>query len=458
MKITCLGAGGLYFLHPLGHIAVNKLLRGSRVDLYDIDQERSAMMAGAARRFSDEAGARLDVRVARSLAAAVEGADFVIASIGGAGASGSHGYYLSPLHVTDCVICARHGVPQIVGDTCGPAAMAAAFRSVPIYLRICREMEKRAPSAILLNHANPMAVLCRAMNKYSRHRAAIGVCHGVQRGAQALAKMHSVPAAELDVRWIGSNHYYWVTSVRRRGLDLMPKLWRQAAKGKVAPENEMCRDLSVAHGGWILYPADDHAIEFYPFRTQVPDARRLPYSLSQSHHCKELAPYYQGKKTIKDLIAEDRKTPRAKMLAEYAKRLDEAKLPKEPDSYLETESTSALFSDIASGARRVHILNIPNQGAVPTLPAEAVLELECVSDAAGVRGICAGQAPLGLEALLRKRIAWQELVTDAAVKGDRGLALQAMMIDEQAILPLKAKAMLEELLLNSREMLPQFRF
>ena len=49
-----------------------------------------------------------------------------------------------------------------------------------------------------------------------------------------------------------------------------------------------------------------------------------------------------------------------------------------------------------------------------------------------------------------------ELVADAAVAGDRGLALQALMVDEMAILPKKAETTLEELLLASRDLLPQF--
>jgi alpha-galactosidase/6-phospho-beta-glucosidase family protein len=61
-----------------------------------------------------------------------------------------------------------------------------------------------------------------------------------------------------------------------------------------------------------------------------------------------------------------------------------------------------------------------------------------------------------LKGLLEKRFVWHELVADAAVKGDRNLALQALLIDEMAILPEKAEAMLDELLLASRDLLPQF--
>ena len=51
---------------------------------------------------------------------------------------------------------------------------------------------------------------------------------------------------------------------------------------------------------------------------------------------------------------------------------------------------------------------------------------------------------------------FDEFVADAGVLGDRTLALQALMIDEMAILPEKAEAMLDELLAASADMLPQF--
>ena len=58
--------------------------------------------------------------------------------------------------------------------------------------------------------------------------------------------------------------------------------------------------------------------------------------------------------------------------------------------------------------------------------------------------------------MLEKRFAWQELVADAAVTGDRNLAMQALMLDEMAIFPDKAEPMLDELLEASRGLLPQF--
>ena len=230
MKIACLGGGGWYFTRPLADFAVCEDLHGSEIALYDIDQERARLMARMGRRLSGEAGARLRFKTARSLAEAVDGSDFLLCSIGGAGASGASGYYESPVHLGDKLLCAQFGVPQVVGDTGGPAAMMAALRSVPIYLEICRQAEQRAPQAIMLNHANPMAVLCRAMVKYSSLPCVIGICHGVQGGIRHAAGILGVPARELETVWIGTNHYYWFTRLRHQGRDVMPEFWEQVRR------------------------------------------------------------------------------------------------------------------------------------------------------------------------------------------------------------------------------------
>jgi alpha-galactosidase len=104
----------------------------------------------------------------------------------------------------------------------------------------------------------------------------------------------------------------------------------------------------------------------------------------------------------------------------------------------------------------VFINNIPNAGAVPNLPATGLLEVEAVTDSTGVRGITVGDCPPVLKGILEKRLAWHELVVDAAVKGDRKIALQALLLDEMAIRPDKAAAMLDELLAASKDLLGQF--
>jgi alpha-galactosidase len=447
VKVACLGGGSWYYARALPDLVVSPGLAGSELVLYDIDSDKAQLMAHFGAHCAAEAGTGFRVRVTETLAEALDGADFAITSIGGAGASVGD-VYRTGYHLEDILIPAKYGIYQIVGDTCGPAGMMMALRSVPIYMNICREMEKRCPKAVLLNHSNPMAVLCRAMHKFSGINV-VGICHGVQEGIMEVAKALGVDAHELETRWVGTNHYHWFTRIYHRGQDVYPEVRRRLAPREHLQGRMMTQRLSNIYGYQIVYPFDDHILEFYPFLAQLTKGQPLPY---------ELEPWvdFAMEHRASEPSAQERATGRQAYLAQYQRDLEVIPLPAERSDPLTGEGLGSLIEDIAGGQRRVYIVNIPNDGAVPNLPGYAVLEIEGISEAGGVRGVYMGEAPLVLEALLHRRIIWQELVADAAVKGDRNLALQALLIDDMAVRPELAEAMLDELLVASKAMLPQF--
>jgi alpha-galactosidase len=449
-KIACLGGGSWYFARTLGDLIVAPGLAGSEITLYDIDDEKSALMERHGRRLSELAGSGTRVRSAATLADAVDGADFALAAIGGAGKSSGH-IYDTRVHLRDILIPARYGVHQLIGDTGGPAGMMMALRSIPAYLGVCRELERRAPRAVFFNHSNPMAVLCRAMAKYTDVNV-VGICHGVQIGIKNAAALLDLPAEELETTWVGTNHYHWFTAVRHRGRDVYPELMRRAAERPSDPSHRMTTALSQLYGHWIVYPDDAHALEFYPFLAQAPDAEHLPYGQRFGGHS-ELPADGIVREPPGGEVGRAR---RAEQLAGLERELAEIGLPDPNAGWLDGEGLGVLLEAIANGRRHVHIVNVANRGSIPNLPEQAIVEVEAVTDSTGLRPIYTGPAPVALLGLLQKRIAWQELVADAAVKGDRGLALQAMMVDEMAITPEAAASMLDELIEGSKELLPQF--
>lgn len=450
-KIVCLGGGSRYFAQVLSSLAGTAGLADSEITLYDLDVEKAEIMAKVGRRLAAEADLDLRVRACGDLADAVDGADFAVSSIGGGGSGAATSIHDSPYHQADLRIPARYGIPQIVGDTGGPAALMMALRTIPIYLDIAAELEKRCPDVIFINHSNPMAPLCRALHKYTGLKGSIGLCHGVQNGINHVAGILGVPPEELETVWIGTNHYYWFTRIRHHGRDLYPELWRLLAANAPEQGRILSQVLSEIYGYKIVYPQDDHIVEFYPYLAQVPRGEALPYGL----------------RPLIDLDApvspppsppspEERQRQRVSYLEEFAASLDNVR-PEPPDANpTKGERIGRLIEAIASGKRIVHVVNIPNRGCIANLPADAVVELEGVTDSTGVRGIQVGEAPLTLAGLLQKRIAWQELVVDAAAQGDRRLALQALLLDEMTIRPELAERMLDELLAASARMLPRF--
>ncbi|MCE5325164.1 MAG: hypothetical protein LLG01_01995 [Planctomycetaceae bacterium] len=451
VKVACLGAGSLYFPRAVGDLVVRDDLAGSELALYDLDAEKTARMAALGQRMTAEAGHGTRVTATGDLGAALDGADFVITSIGGSGADISQDVYSSYHHAADMHIPARYGIHQVVGDTAGPAGMMMGLRSIGPYLEICRQVERHCPRAVLFSHSNPMGVLCRAMNKHSSVKV-VGICHGVQATIAQAAEMLGVPAAELHCTWIGTNHYYWILRAAHKGVDVTAKLAAAAAKLGAKGSDNLAHRLSAVYGYKVGYPGAGHLVEFYSWATRVPSQADLPYGLAhdaKSHGFDESRPA--------PVRSEPTEETRRAFFKGFQEFLDMMKLPAPGHrDHVSEEGIARMISAIAHGRREVFIVNIPNAGAVGNLPADAIVEIEGVTDTLGVRGITVGECPLVLKGMLEKRLAWQELVVEAAVTGDRKIALQALMLDEMAIHPDKAQDMLDELLAASRDMLGQF--
>jgi len=282
--------------------------------------------------------------------------------------------------------------------------------------------------------------------------AAIAALTGLgAAGISYAAEVLGVPARELECMWVGTNHYYWFTRVVHRGRDLYPELKARMADRQPPPGRVLSAQLSRIYGYHIVYPQDDHIIEFYPLLTQFDSQDDLPYDLAQ-----KARDHGYDASTPMPSAQPPSSAVREAFFGKYQAMLDDTALPAQQDNTVTGEGIGAMLSAIATGTRRVCIVNLPNQGAIPNLPATALVEIEAVTDSRGFRGIHMGEAPLVLKGMLEKRFVWQELVADAAVLGDRNLALQALLMDEMAILPDRAEAMLDELLAASKDLLPQF--
>ncbi|MEA3401398.1 MAG: hypothetical protein U9R79_09190 [Armatimonadota bacterium] len=446
-KIVCLGGGSLYFRRAVPDLLVNEDLAGSEIVLYDIDLEKVQVMADVHASLAERAGTGCTVRATDDLADAVDGADFAISSIGGSGAEVTARVYGSSYHAADLRIPSKYGIQQVVGDTCGPAGMMMGLRAIPAYLEICREMEKRCPNAILLNHSNPMAVLCRAMVKYTTITT-IGICHGVQGGIRYAGEILDLPPGELDCTWVGTNHYYWFTRILHRGKDVYPELRQRIAEREPPAGRSLSAHLSEIYGSTIVYPADDHIIEFYPWLAQFDSPEELLWGMAQEAVERHNAAPQQTEAAPEEV--------RASFMRQYRKLVSGVELPERPSDTLMGEGVGEILASIATGRRTVCIVNIPNGGCVPNLPGHALLEVEAVTDSGGVRGLQMGECPPVLKGILEKRIVWHELVADAGVTGDRNLVVQACLIDEISIPPEQTEQMVDELLAASADLLPQF--
>lgn len=101
-------------------------------------------------------------------------------------------------------------------------------------------------------------------------------------------------------------------------------------------------------------------------------------------------------------------------------------------------------------------VNIRNDSLISNLPQDAIVEVPAAVGSDGIAGVDIGRLPSGIAALCRTQVGIQELVVEAAVKGDRRMALQALLADP--VIPSfdAAEKILDELLALEADYLPQF--
>jgi alpha-galactosidase len=127
------------------------------------------------------------------------------------------------------------------------------------------------------------------------------------------------------------------------------------------------------------------------------------------------------------------------------------------DESREGERVVAIMEAIVNDRPLVELaVNVRNDGLIPNLPPEAVVEVPGLIDGRGVHGVAVGPLPEGIAGILAARARQQELTVDAALSGDRALALQALLADPLVPSVEAAAGMLEEALVAHAPYLPRF--
>ena len=240
-KIAFIGAGSIGFTRKLVRdLLTFPTLAGSDIALMDIDPERLDFAERAVKRIVEVGGYPATVTATRDRTEALEGADFVIVTI----LVGS-----TEVWGQDIEIPMRYGVDINVGDTRGVAGIFRALRTIPALLDIARDMERLCPHALMLNYTNPMAMLCRAIDRETDIRVT-GLCHSVQGTAQMLAGWIGAPIDEITYTCAGINHTAWYLDYRWNGQDAYPLIHQAVTENEEIYNAEQVRNemfLALEH-------------------------------------------------------------------------------------------------------------------------------------------------------------------------------------------------------------------
>jgi alpha-galactosidase len=124
---------------------------------------------------------------------------------------------------------------------------------------------------------------------------------------------------------------------------------------------------------------------------------------------------------------------------------------------VDSEGALEVIEAIAGARNEYHIaINLPNHGQICNLPDGAIVETPAVLTGMGPLPVAVDALPDGVAELLRRELAVVKLSVDAAVSGDRQLALQCLLLDPVITDLDVAKLILDDYLLAYKEHLPQF--
>jgi alpha-galactosidase len=452
-KLVLIGAGSAMFTQGLvADMILAPELGPWELGLVDIDPQALETAMGLCRRMVEAKSAEITLTASTDRRELLPGADVVVTTIG---VGGRRGWEM------DVFIPRKYGIYQPVGDSVMPGGISRAMRMIPALVEIARDVQALCPGAWFFNYANPMTANCWAIRR-ATGVPVVGLCHGVFHVERELATFIGAPPEEVTSLYAGLNHLTFIFDLRWKGRDAWPLVRARLAQERGEPfDSEALGALFPEMGtpggafraadnpfSWSLfetygaYPAvnDRHVVEFFPER--FPGGRYYGKTLGVD------AFSFEATIAWGDRIYEDM---RAQALGHQP--LDQSIFER---SIGEHEQLLNILRSIERDERRIFSANLPNNGAVPNLPADAILELPAVATGRGLRPLQLPDFPDTLAAIIVRKLAATRLTVEAALTGDRGLFVEALLADGAVTDPEAARKMGEELLEAHRQYLPNF--
>jgi len=457
-KIVCIGAGSYSFgVSTLVTLLRSETLKGAQLALVDQNEPHLEIMRDFVCWLNEAWDSQMQISANTDHKEALLDADFVINAI----EVGSR----EELWESDYSIPLKYGVRQPYAENGGPGGFAHAARNIKPILEIARDMEAQCPNAWFINFTNPMQRICAAVHRHSKIRV-VGLCHQLGAGYAMIGKAmaddlgidvpenftstHASPKyasgmiatalqalEKIKVTAAGVNHFTWMLDLQDRntGEDLYPK-FRESWK-ELPPMFEPLTRRVFDVFDLFPIPGDEHLCEYLPWMS---DPNTKPWEKL------DLELYEWG------IHSQGRDDQWVELRAAIESRSN-------PEQFIPFYSEGALEvieNILNDGEFLAEAVNVPNQGQIPNLPSGAIIELPGIINADGISGVYVGPLPDGIAELIRREITISHLTVDAVVKGDRQLALQALLLDPVIRDMETAKLILDDYLLTYQEYLPTF--
>lgn len=393
MKIVVIGGGSTYTPELVdGFIERGTTLGVREIWLVDPHEERLNIVGAFAQRMVKQAGATFRVELTGDRRRALDNADFVITQLRVGGQAARHG---------DELLGRRH---QLIGqETTGVGGFAKALRTVPVVLDIARDMRELAPNATLVNFTNPAGIVTEALVRYGGVPV-IGLCNNAINMQRGIADMFKVGLEQVQIEQVGLNHLNWVRRVLIDGNDA----------------TEQVLEKYIEH-----LRHDEDPIHFPPFLIQMLGAIPSGYLEYFYLESQVIARQNSGVPTRAEVVMDVERR--------LMERYSDTHLCEKPPELMErggayySTAAAALIESLYTNNGAVHVVNTRNNGAIPNIAADVVVEIPCTVGTGGAQPHQLAPLSESMHGLTEAVKSYELLTIQAALHGDQQAAMQALL-------------------------------
>ena len=389
MKLAVVGGGSTYTPELVDGIArLTGDIKVTELVLADPDAERLAVVGPFSARIMARYGHPAAVSWTSDLDASVDGAGAVLLQLRVGGQATRHRDETWPLEFC-CV----------GQETTGAGGFAKALRTVPVVLDVAERVRSRAAAdAWIIDFTNPVGIVTRALLD-AGHRA-IGLCNVAIGYQRTFARLLNVGPEAVALDHVGLNHLTWERAALVDGVDRLPELI--AAHGEeIAAHTGLPLAATTATGAVPSY----YLRYFWAHDAVVEEER--------------------GQETRAQAVAEIER----QLLAMYADPALDTKpeLLTHRGGAFYSEAAVALLASLVTDARDRQVVNVRNNGTLPFLSDEAVIEVPATVGTAGAVPAPVDPVSPLMTGLIAHVSAYEELALDAALRGGRDRVAKALL-------------------------------
>lgn len=434
IKIVTLGGGSSYTPELVdGFIKRYSTLPVSELWLVDIEagREKLEIVGALAQRMVKNANIPMKVILSYDRREALKNADFVTTQMR---------VGRIPARIKDEHIPLSHGI--IGQETNGAGGMFKAFRTIPIILDIVKDIEELCPNAWMINFTNPAGMITEAILRYTNFKRVIGLCNVPVNMVAGIAKILGVDENRITLELQGVNHFVFATDVFLDGKSVMDTVVQKYAN--------VTQEDAISMKNFVSIP---YSPSFIKGLNAIPCPYHNYYFFTKEQLEEELKEFKEGR--VRGQVVSQVENE----LFELYKDLNLNIKPKQLEQRGGAKYSDAacnLIHSIYTNKGDIQYVDVKNNGAISNLPADSAVEVACYITKDGPKPIATGECKVQINGYIQMMKSFERMVVEAAVTGNHDLAVTALNLNPLCSSDKIANIVVDELIKEHSDYLPQF--